>query len=474
MKICRPAIPLILLFFFSSVSGQTLFLRGFGSGYKNAELKFYSQTDPITRRFKPLLSIICDEKGTFSCQIPWKENETIFIKTGIYNLYLYILDSTRYELLLPDWVAKPGSEEQNPFFIETELIPEVVNYKQDVNNLIRDFDNEYNPVFNLVAEHVFRNYKMDEIQQAISTLDKYSEVIGPSFYSDYVKCRMIMLKLVGSSSTQNQTEAVKFINSGFNSQNQAFQELAEQMFSGYFNKISSGPLKESFNLAVATASYSELSSVIIRDGRIKNKELADYVILLNLSSDYYNRELPGENVRKIISLMKLEGTTVFIKNVATEILGKIDSSLPGNSPPDFKLLSSNGKIMSLADFRGKYLFLCFGRSDNQVSLMEMGIIKMWLQKYINDVQVVTVLTDKNFQSASLVLRNQGFYWIFLDGSKKDELEFNYDIKMYPSFLLLDRKGKIIADPCPYPSEELELTINKILLADPARSGSENR
>ena len=46
--------------------------------------------------------------------------------------------------------------------------------------------------------------------------------------------------------------------------------------------------------------------------------------------------------------------------------------------------------------------------------------------------------------------------------------------MYPSFLLIDRKGQIIADPCPYPSEDLELTINKILLADPTRSGSENR
>ena len=432
------------------------------------------QTDPITKRLNPLLNITCDEKGTFSCEIPYSRNEIIFIKAGIYNLHLYVHDSTRYDLLLPDWVAKPGSEEQNPFFIETDLIPEVVNNKQDVNNLIRAFDNDYNPVFNLVAERVFRNYKKDEIQQIISKLGKYSEVREPSFYSDYVKCRMIMLNLVGFSATQNQTEADKFINSAFNSQNQAFQDLAEQMFSGYFNKISSGPSKESFNLAVATASYSEIRSAILRDGRITNKELADFVILLNLSSYYYNRELPGENVRKIITLMKSEGATIFTKNVASEVLGKIDSSLPGNFPPDFALLSSNGKMMSLEDFRGKYLLLCFGRSDNQASLMEMGIIKMWLQKYTNDVQVVTILTDKNFQSSSLILKNRGFNWVFLDGSKREALEFNYDIKMYPSFLLIDRKGKIIADPCPYPSENLELTINKILQADSVRSGSENR
>jgi len=58
--------------------------------------------------------------------------------------------------------------------------------------------------------------------------------------------------------------------------------------------------------------------------------------------------------------------------------------------------------------------------------------------------------------------------------KREDLEFKYDLKMYPSFLLLDREGKMIANPCPYPSEDLEGTINKILLSDPIRSGSENR
>ena len=38
----------------------------------------------------------------------------------------------------PIMIAKPAGEEQNPFFIETELIPEVINNQADVNNLIRD------------------------------------------------------------------------------------------------------------------------------------------------------------------------------------------------------------------------------------------------------------------------------------------------------------------------------------------------
>jgi hypothetical protein len=99
---------------------------------------------------------------------------------------------------------------------------------------------------------------------------------------------------------------------------------------------------------------------------------------------------------------------------------------------------------------------------------------MWQKKYAKDVQVVTILTDKNFKAGFTALKNHGFSWIFLNGSERIDLDFVYDLKMYPSFILLDREGKIIADPCLYPSEDLEITINKLLLRDPTGSGSQNR
>jgi hypothetical protein len=474
MKTFRIIIPLILLFFGFSLSGQKIFISGSGQGYQNAELKFYSQTDPVTKRLKPLINVTCDDKGAFSCELICSKSEPVYIKTGIYKLRLIISDSTRYILLLPQFEAKPGNEEQNPFFIETEFIPEVVNNKNDINNLIRDFDSEFNQVFNLAADIIFRNSGKVDISKEIPKLDRYSDVKDPPFYSDYVKCRMLMLKLVISSTVINYSEAHDFLNERFSSGNQAFNDLSEQMFSGYFSKISSGPHKDSFGRAVAIASFSELRSVILREGKISNNELADFIILMNLNTCYYEQSLPGENVRKIISLMRNQGETTIIKNSASAVLDKINSSLAGNYPPDFSLLNSDGKLKTLKDFRGKYLLLGFARSDYPSSVMEMGIISMWQKKYSNDLNIVTVLTDKDFKTALLKLNNLGFNWNFLDGSERDILEFNYDLKMYPSFLLLSREGKMIANPCSFPSEKLEQTIAKILLIDSARSGTENR
>jgi hypothetical protein len=474
MKICKPVLTLIYLFLFASLSAQTVSISGYGSGYGNAEIRFYSLSDPITKRLKPLLSETFNEKGSFSVQLPFSKPGIIFIKTGTFSFRLYVTETSRYELLFPNNIPKSGSEEMNPFFMETELIPEVINNKDDVNNLIRAFDSEYDPVFNLVAEQVIRSYKREDILKEISKLGKYSEVIGPSFFADYVKCRMIMLNLVGSPSNQVQSKAEEFINNSFNSENQAFSDLAEQMFSGYFNRVSSGSMKDYFIRAIAIGSFTELRSVIMKDGKIANAELADFVALLNLYTDYYGHSLPGENIRKIISLMKSEGETPFVRSAAAAVLDRMNYSLPGNFPPDFSLANSKGELKSLKDYRGKYLLLGFAMADNQLSVIEMGIINMWQKKYANDVQVVIILTDKDFKAASGVLKNKGFNMTFLDGSKRDILEYNFDLRMYPSFLLLNREGKIIANPCPFPSEDLEKTISKILLGDSSRSGSENR
>jgi hypothetical protein len=72
------------------------------------------------------------------------------------------------------------------------------------------------------------------------------------------------------------------------------------------------------------------------------------------------------------------------------------------------------------------------------------------------------------------MKNSGFNWVFLDGSQADSLEYLYDIKMYPVFIFLDREGKIIASPAPFPSENLELMVSKLLQKDVNRSGPENR
>jgi hypothetical protein len=70
------------------------------------------------------------------------------------------------------------------------------------------------------------------------------------------------------------------------------------------------------------------------------------------------------------------------------------------------------------------------------------------------------LRDKDFASGVKRLHNLGFNWIFLNGSDSDIAEYQYGVTMYPSFILIGRDGKILLEPSPFPSENLDAVLGK--------------
>jgi len=73
---------------------------------------------------------------------------------------------------------------------------------------------------------------------------------------------------------------------------------------------------------------------------------------------------------------------------------------------------------------------------------------------MDDLQVITILTDPDFERGAEILRQKDIGWIILDGSMSKDLERAYDIRYLPTFFLIDRDAKLLASPAPMPSENL--------------------
>jgi hypothetical protein len=106
--------------------------------------------------------------------------------------------------------------------------------------------------------------------------------------------------------------------------------------------------------------------------------------------------------------------------------------------------------------------------------MEFGIMNKWYKEFLNDLEIVTILMDRDYKSGLKRMEDNGFKWEFLNGSSSDFLEYQYDIRMYPTFLVLDRESRTISDPAPYPSENLESLIRKTMQVEKSSSGTKNR
>jgi hypothetical protein len=451
---------LILLSSLQPLHAQKIKISGSGKGYSGKELKFYYQTDPVTKSLAPLLRFNCDTSGHFVGEINVKPSETVIIKTGIYSLALFIDSISDLDIKLPEYTGKTDEDEQNSFFAETKAIPEVVNDSGNLNNFIRKFDIEYNPVFNSVADRVMYNIRKNEIPALIEKLNRLSSSGMSDFFNEFVRYRLVMLNQVANGEYPGRMEDSILINMKFSSGNMAYTDLLEQMFTKYFRYIVNGKLKDPFNHALLSPSAVELKKVIILDGRVTNDQLAEYVIILNLFNEYFDSMIPGGKIILILNELSRSGSSDYIRNLAGMVSEKLTALNPGKTPPVIKLLDESGEWVSLADMKGRFIILSFGMSDNAFSVSEYGIMKTWLQKYRDKLGAVTVLRDKDYAAGIKRMHSMGFNWTILDGSSADLSEYQYEVTMYPSFMLIDRDGKISIKPCPFPSENLDAVLGK--------------
>ena len=183
---------------------------------------------------------------------------------------------------------------------------------------------------------------------------------------------------------------------------------------------------------------------------------------MNLYSEFYTGSIDRGPVIRLMELLKSQGRSSYIKDIAAIVLASMTALLPGTEPPAFSLSDALGKIHSPDMFRGKYLLLSFARTDLKITLMEYSLLKMWSGNYSKDLQIVTILKDTLFKEAVERTRSYGYGWLFLNGSDSDILDYDYGIMLYPSFMLIDREGKILNNSCPMPSENLESYFRSIL------------
>jgi len=466
------ALLFLSLFTFLPGMAQKIWISGQGKGYSNSEIRVFRISDPVTKSHIPVATMVCDTSGRFSFSYDSRPPETIVLRTGIYYLALYVDEAKDMKLLLPDFEARNEEDRQNSFFEETKMVPEVVSDTENVNNYIRKFDLVYDPLFNRVADRIMYNTKKKDIPSLIEQLNSFSAT-GTPFFKSYVRFRLMMLNQVASGEYQGRKEDSVLVNQYFHPENRAYSELIEQMFNKYFRSLSSGNLKSQFNSAFISGSPVKMKEVIKKDGKAVNDQLEEYIILVNLFNEYFDSWLQHDKIIEMLNLLRISGSSDYIRKLADSIIIKLNALNDGSVPPGLTLKDESGKMFSLDQLNGKYVILTFATSDNAFSVAEYSILRGWYDKFKKDLAVVTVLRDRDFKTAVKRLQGMGFDWVMLDGSGADLEEYMYDVRIYPSFILLGRDGRIAIRQCPFPSENLEKVFGKRLQDEAIISAPKN-
>ena len=210
----------------------------------------------------------------------------------------------------------------------------------------------------------------------------------------------------------------------------------------------------------------------------------DYDSLTTMKLQLLNREITNNKVRDLYVMAEHQNAIAFAKNVTAvgnaflsstntdsvktrvdDYITKSNKLSTGNPAPEFSLESADGSIKSLKDYLGQYVYIDIWATWCGPCKKELPFFETLKKDYAN----------KNIKFVSVCVWDQKAAWkkfleekkiageqLFIEGQENSFVE-NYMVRGVPTFILIDKEGKIITNKVERPSEkELRSRLNQLI------------
>lgn len=131
---------------------------------------------------------------------------------------------------------------------------------------------------------------------------------------------------------------------------------------------------------------------------------------------------------------------------------KWDLAKPGKPSPKLEAVDVDGRVWTLDDFRGKYVFIDMWATWCAPCRREMPYLKALEEKFHGaEIVFVGLSTDKDKSKWEEMVRGGSLSGVQLHLGPQSAFQKAYNVEGIPHFILLDKEGKIISNNMSKPS-----------------------
>ncbi len=456
---------LVILYFYPVSLAQETEIYGLLPDYAGSEFVFETFADYVSHETISLGKVVVSNDGSFSLKIPLQNTITIFVKAGVYKGFLILQPGKRYNILLPDRVEKSKSEKLNPFFSEMKVYLYPQNSDSTELNFRRRHVSKYINSFlsrniNSIAVGRINRHIVDSF--IISINEKFPVDHSDKFYP-YLQYMIGHLKSITYLRSMNNIAKQFFLDRPILYSNEDYMFLFNQVFDRFFHSFSQSKYgKEIHDIIDKERDLGDIKNQIAQHPSFNNDSLIELLILKGLHDGYYRGDYDLKSVVHLLDTIKESSSIEEHTLIASNIISKITKLAPTYPAPDFELHDKDSTLISLENFKGKYVYLNFCSFKSITCQEDFELLNELHRQYKDKLAIVSVSRDENSEEFFRFMKKNKYAWHCLSVNRQPEIIKTYQAKVIPSYYLIDPYNKILLAPTLSPRKNFENEFHRIL------------
>lgn len=449
-----------LIISINSIIAQPVKITGEAKGCEGKKIILKTYADYISETEKVIGSTLIDSTGkfSFSCFVP--ETSLVFLQIDYYTGEMYVEPNKSYTIELRNIVFNEQNDRTNynltPFIAVIKVLSDD---NTGLNSKIQKLNIQYNRFININAKQLSLEKFHPKIDSLIIKLNSDLGNENSAYFSDYLNYRIASLLLMTSRVGMRQLLSDLIVNKSIAYNNVEYMTFFNAYFENYFSNITSPVKLSDFYQAVnEEKSLTAAVNVMGKDTLIKNEILRELVLIKALDLMYNSSNFNKNAVVEILEQITAKSKTDTHKFIVQNMIAQYARFRKGNPAPEFTLINTNDSLVHSRDFIGKPVVYAFFTTWSTISLNELDVMKKLYDTYAPMVEFVGICCDREPMKAFYFKQERKYPWQILHFNQDYDLLQNFNVLSYPTFVVVDAKGKFAACPAGFPSETLEATI----------------
>lgn len=460
---------LCILFSANIYSSQVRFY-GSAPDYASLAIEIETVSDYLTNTPRTLSVMKIDNDGLFDVSFELDQPSRIMLNLGAYSAYIYAYPNAEYEIVLPPFKPKADADRLNPFFnpevVElgiknTESVPNDFNAIQTLNQTFTKYDPQM--VYLVKSRNIHRADELIHNMDStfIPIIDSTKDSIFPLIYK-YTRAklwtapRMRMTRTVIKELYADQP-VLWDIPEYWSSQ----RMINKDFLLGYSHSRHGREMK--MTLKQAPLTFGMLDNTLRKDSLFSQTELREMLIVQGIYDGFYSKLFSDGQTDTLLITATNQAQSERVRDLAYTIYNKKNHLKVGCNAPEFTLFDIEGNEVSLADMRGKFVYLGFLHSENFACIKDMAALNGVQRKYKRDMTVVGIMTDEQSDGLPDFFKDKKSNWLILSATLMPRVISDYGVTNLPTYFLIDPEGRLVSKATPSPTENVETEIaNQIM------------